>query len=89
MTEIAIDSNNIAEHGVEINIDELLLDTENPRLYAQRREGALDTLQDDELTKLLQKVFHSLMQMVLMLKPAMVQFLPQFNLEQTSSTLED
>ncbi|MBJ03831.1 MAG: hypothetical protein CMB65_03955 [Euryarchaeota archaeon] len=46
MTEIAIDSNNIAEHGVEINIDELLLDTENPRLYAQRREGALDTLQD-------------------------------------------
>jgi len=50
-----IDPANIEEYGKKISIKDLLLDSENPRLYAQRRSGDLDGLQEQIYDDLMKK----------------------------------
>ena len=50
-----VDPSKIKEYGVSIPITELLLDTDNPRLYAKRRSGNLIDLQPEIQADLLLK----------------------------------
>ena len=50
-----VDPAKIGEYGLSIPIDNLLLDTDNPRLYAKRRSGNLIELQPEIKADLLLK----------------------------------
>lgn len=50
-----VDPAKIGEYGLSIRIDQLLLDTDNPRLYAKRRSGNLVELQPEIKADLLMK----------------------------------
>ena len=50
-----VDPAKISEYGCSIPIEQLLLDTDNPRLYAKRRTGDLIDLQPEIMTDLLLK----------------------------------
>jgi hypothetical protein len=50
-----IDAANIEEYGKKLSIEDLLLDSDNPRLYAQRRSGNLLGLQDQIYNDLMRK----------------------------------
>ena len=51
-----IDPAAIEEYGKKLSIEDLLLDSENPRLYAQRRSGDLDGLQAQIYDDLMKKI---------------------------------
>ncbi len=48
-----VDPQQIEEYGLSIPVEKLLLDSDNPRLYAQRKRGELESLQEE--------IYHDLM----------------------------